>query len=167
MRPLAVLVAVFVLAFAQPVGAQTNCISAHDQLFGPLPGTGNGYTFTPPNSFTTLTALTASSKDYWWHRGPPPAIDRAQFMVVWYPHPGAEARLSHRTSQGVETPLCTVTAPTVVSGPIASQCDVTAALQAYADDGAWFSLIASYRGNGADSAILYETRLTIVYCLGA
>lgn len=162
----AILLGIVVSPVAHAQAGDSNCITVHDELFGPIPGQDHGFVFTPTTEFRALSAFSANAKDYWWQY-PPPPIREVRFYVIWLPHPGAEVQL-RRVTDGAQTqtPICTVTAPPVVRGPIQTQCDATAAMQALATQGEPFHLGAFYRGDGTGEVRLYETRLTFVYCLG-
>lgn len=148
---------------AAPAHAASGCFTVFYDLFGPQPGSNNGYTYTPQTDWATPTAFTANSKPLLFQYPSLPIVN-AQYKVVWYPYGDS---IQAKLTKHVTSPITDITIidPPVAAGPIVSSADVTSQFQQMAADGIALHITEWFKGNGTDQVILYAAHVRVVYCL--
>ena len=135
----------------------------HHQLFGPLPG--SGHVTNHPSHWTTLTAYTANSKEFYFN-WPHPHIVWAAWTLVWLPsHMDQRAKLMSRSYPQAEldVPGSELAPPSITGNPIVQSANVTNAFRAMKDQGMQQYIMSYLKGGPAQEPIrIYESRLTIL-----
>jgi hypothetical protein len=147
-------------------------VPTHHDLFGPQPGSGNGFQFTPGVEFDSLTAFTANTKSFYF--GIPqinlttPKIVYADWQVVWLPTAVHRARLRwhYNDAGGMHFTDIGEIVPEVTDGPIPSSLNITAALQAAQATGRYVHIGQSFKGDNATPMVLYSATLSIYWRAG-
>lgn len=140
--------------------------TTHD-LFGPQPGSGNGFQFTPNADWQVLTAFTANTKSFHFQL-PTAKILFAEWRLVWLPTAQHLARLRwhHNVNGEMQFTEIGEIVPAVTGGPIPSALNITAAMQAAQASGLFVHVGQSFKGDGATPMVLYEAHLTIHWRVG-
>ncbi len=131
------------------------------QFFGPFPG--SGYTTHLGPTYGFMTALTASTKHFFFNDGLSPIV-RALWIVVWIPiNPAASARLVHMDDGPLNITQIAAVPGMATPNPIVSYADVTAPLDALRQAGVYKSLGVQFKDDGFTDWRIYESRLEIVW----
>jgi hypothetical protein len=136
-------------------------------LFGPQPGSGNGFSFTPGTEFAELTAFTANTKSFYFDRATP-HIEYAVWRAVWLPTEVHRARLRwhHNDENGMNFTDMGEIIPAVTGGPIPSAVDITIPLRQARASGLYVHVGQSFKGDGVAPLVLYEAHLMIHWRVG-